>query len=59
LLPLSYCYHTQESAWLQSWESIILGMFIGNRWKITVSLLVLIIVLRFALSVHRVLRPKP
>lgn len=59
LLPLSYCYHSQESAWLQSWESVILGMFIGNRWKITVSLLVLVIVLRFALSIHRALSPKP
>lgn len=59
LRPLSYGYHTQESAWLQSWESVVLAMFIGNRWKITVSLIVLFFLVRFALVLRRAQVPAP
>jgi mannosyltransferase OCH1-like enzyme len=59
LRTLSYAYHSQESAWLQSWESMILGMFIGHRWKITVSVLVLLLLVYFALTLRRVLVPTP
>jgi mannosyltransferase OCH1-like enzyme len=47
LKPFSYCYHTQAASWIESWESIVLSCFIGNRWKITVTLLVLLLVLRY------------
>jgi mannosyltransferase OCH1-like enzyme len=47
LKPFSYCYHTQAATWVDSWESIILSCFVGNRWKITVFVLILVIVLRY------------
>jgi hypothetical protein len=39
LLSLSYAYHAQDSSWLQSWESILIQLFIGNNWKISLAII--------------------
>ena len=46
LKPLSYCYHMQSGEWFKSWETLIIYSFIGNNWKITLFVLLLLLVLR-------------
>ena len=48
LKPYSYCYHTQAATWVQSWESLILYCFVGHRWKYTVSILLVLLVLKIS-----------
>lgn len=43
LKPLSYAYHRQDSTWMKSWESLIIALFLGNAWKITVPILLLVL----------------
>ena len=47
----SYAYHAQHSAWLSSWESLILAMFIGKRWIITLSFAVVLLLFWLALRI--------
>jgi hypothetical protein len=47
----SYAYHAQHSAWLTSWEYLILAMFIGRRWIISCAILALLILLFIAIKV--------
>jgi hypothetical protein len=35
LKSLSYAYHRQDSSWMQSWETLLLSLFLGNAWKYT------------------------
>jgi hypothetical protein len=59
LKHLSYCYHAQESAWLQSWEALVLAMFIGHRWKYTLILILLLCALLVARSIVQRMLPVP
>jgi mannosyltransferase OCH1-like enzyme len=47
LLSLSYAYHAQDSTWLTSWESFIIQAFIGNNWKITITLFLFIFLIQY------------
>jgi mannosyltransferase OCH1-like enzyme len=53
LKPFSYCYHTQAASWIESWESLVLYSFVGHRWKITLSLLSLLLLILVSLRLHR------
>lgn len=43
LKPLSYAYHMQEGDWITSWENLLIYSLIGNNWKYTLSLLLLLV----------------
>ena len=47
----SYAYHAQHSAWLSSWESLILAMFIGKRWIISLSVIGALLLLWLAVRI--------
>ena len=44
LLSLSYAYHAQDSSWLQSWESFLIQLFIGNNWKISLAIIIFLMI---------------
>jgi mannosyltransferase OCH1-like enzyme len=47
LKPLSYAYHMQEGDWITSWETLLIQVFIGNNWKYTLFVLLLIVLYRY------------
>ena len=46
LKPLSYAYHMQEGDWLTSWENVVIHCFIGNNWKYTLVVLLILVMYR-------------
>jgi hypothetical protein len=46
LKPYSYCYHTQAATWVQSWESLLLYCFVGHRWKYTLAIVLVLILIK-------------
>ena len=50
----SFTYHMQDSAWLDSWEWVLIKMFINKNWIITVSIVGSILVLWLLVHFARV-----
>ena len=40
----SYTYHMQDSAWLDSWEWLLIKMFIHKNWMVTLSVVCILLV---------------